>query len=237
MSLFRIENLNKASEEKLGELLWELSKTEIQEISDDFSTLVLDSLLNSIYEPNGLLSAQKIEIHLVRNSDINAYALPGNHLVINSGLIQFIDNEGELLGVLSHEVAHLELGHIRQKLIKELGLSLIISVTKNGGGPEVVRQISKVLSSTAFDRTMESAADKQAVKYLINAELNPKALSDVFLKLDEISPEMEYLSWMSTHPDLKSRSESIMNLIDVEYTSDRKILKSSTWKKFKELVN
>src|ERR1019366_4214374 len=92
MSLLNIEKKSKKTEEKLGDFYWSvLKKTEI-EIHSDSVVSVIDTLLNRICIKNGIKGAT-IKLHLVLNKEINAFALPGRHLVVYTGLINACENE------------------------------------------------------------------------------------------------------------------------------------------------
>ena len=69
-------------------------------------------------------------------TEVNAFALPNGHLVIYSGLILNSDNQEQFSGVICHEIAHIRLKHVIKKLIKELGFSVIISMTTGSYGSE-----------------------------------------------------------------------------------------------------
>ena len=96
-----------------------------------------------------------IKVHVLNKDEINAFALPNGHLIIYSGLINNSGNQEELTGVICHEIAHIELNHVMKKLIKEIGLSVLISMTTGKGGSEIIKETAKMLSSSAFDRKLE----------------------------------------------------------------------------------
>src|SRR5690606_22581823 len=110
------------------------------------------------------IDRKKIKLHVLRKSDINAFALPDNHLVFYSGLIESAHSEAEVLGVMGHELAHLEKRHVMKKLAKELGLTAIITMTTGNKGGQTIQQVVKLLSSSAYDRELEREADKTAVE-------------------------------------------------------------------------
>ena len=122
-----------------------------------------------------------------------------------------------------------------KKLVKEVGLSVLISMTTGNRGSEVIKETVKTLSSSAFDRNLEKEADIEAVDYLMKAKINPEPFANFLYKLsDKENEATKYLTWISTHPDSKERAEYI-----IEYSGDKKIayeaiLKSETWDKLKE---
>ena len=64
------------------------------------------------------------------NSDvINAFALPGGQVFITRGLVERMDNEAQLAGVLGHEIAHVTARHANNRLVRQAGLSLAAAVS------------------------------------------------------------------------------------------------------------
>jgi predicted Zn-dependent protease len=161
-------------------------------------------MVDQLCSENGIKSSS-IKVHVVNNKEINAFAMPGRHLVVHTGLIQFADHEDEIAGVIAHEIAHIESGHVVKKLGKEIGLSILMNLTLGDIGGEVVRNALSTITSTAYDRSLEKEADLKAVDYMIAAKMNPTYLASFLEKLDKQSQTPEVLQWVSTHPDSKER--------------------------------
>jgi beta-barrel assembly-enhancing protease len=209
MKLFKVEQLTQSTETKLGDLFWDLYNKAEQEIKAENVTLTMDSLLSKICKTNNI-NKTLLKLHVIKSDEINAFAMPNNHLVVYSGLILASENEGELCGIMAHEIAHIQLKHVMKKLISEVGLSVLISITTGGGG-EQIKEIAKLLSSTAYDRTLEKEADIKAVDYLKKANLNPENFANFLYRLGESeSTSSKYFSWISTHPESKERAEYII---------------------------
>jgi predicted Zn-dependent protease len=77
---------------------------------------------------------------VLNNDEINAFALPNGHLIVYSGLILNSDNQEELIGFICHEIAHIALNHIMKRLVKEIGTSVLISMTTGNGGSEIIKE-------------------------------------------------------------------------------------------------
>lgn len=205
LSVFHLEG--DVIEEKLGKLYWDLfSKTE-KFVEDEEIVQPVDSLLAHLCEANGI--EKPIKLHIIRNSEVNAFAFPDRHLVIYTSLITNCKNEMELCGVMAHEIAHIEKGHVMKKLIKEVGLSVLAGVVAGNDGGAVLKETAKLLSSTAYDRTLESEADEYAVTYLSEADIDPDPLGDFLYRLSEEEDLPSFTEWISTHPDSKKRSSMI----------------------------
>lgn len=213
MKLFDIEQATQNIEEKIGDLFWKMLKNSETEISSDSIVAPVDSMLTRICTTNAI-DREKVKLHLLRKDEINAFALPNKHLVIYSGLIAACENEAELYGVIGHELAHMEKNHVMNKLIKEVGLSVLISMSTGNGNAEVIKATLKQLSSTAYDRSLETEADLTAVDYLEKAGINPEPFANFLYRLaDETKHLPSQIYWISTHPESKERAEKIIEQI------------------------
>lgn len=241
LKIFKVEKITNKTEEKLGDLFWETFKKTGKEINDKTVNNTIDSIVNKICESNSI-DRKSIKVHILEEDEINAFALPNGHLIVYSGLILNSDNPEELSGVISHEMAHIQLNHVMKKLIKEIGLSVLISMTTGNGGSQTIKDAAKMLSSSAFDRDLEKDADLKAVDYLNKAKINPEPFANFLFKLSEKEDEnIQYLTWISTHPDSKSRAEYIIEYNKDNEKSYKSILSKKNWdrlqKSLKEISN
>ena len=122
-------------EDKLGELWWDVYSSDAAFVDDSLRVLPVDSLLDALCRANDI-DRSAIFLHLVEDEEVNAFACPGNHLVVNTALLDSCHNADELSGVMAHELAHLTQGHVMQKLVKEIGLSALVVMTSGSGGTE-----------------------------------------------------------------------------------------------------
>lgn len=152
VSIFGIENIKTNTENKIGDLIWEqIEKTE-DVIFEEEIIQKLDSLLLPLCEEN-FISRDSLKVHVVAKDEVNAFALPDGHLVVYTGLILDCKNEQALLGVLGHEIAHIEKNHVMKKLSKEVGFSVLLSMT--GANAQIIKEVLHSLSSSAYDRSLE----------------------------------------------------------------------------------
>ncbi len=232
--VFNVQKVTDKTEEKLGDLFWETFQKNEQENKNPFVIKTIDSMVSRICTANNI-NRESIKVHVFIKEDINAFALPNGHLIIYSGLILNADNQEELCGVICHEMAHINLNHVMKKLVKEVGLSVLISMTTGKGGTEVIKETAKMLSSTAFDRSLEKEADIKAVDYLIKAKINPAPFADFLFKLSEKENEAtQYLTWINTHPDSKDRAEYIVTYSKDKQSKYTSVITTAAWDKLKD---
>lgn len=236
VSIFKINEYRKVNEKKIGDILWDMIKSNHEENKNVFVHKTIDSLVARVCVANHI-DKKDIQVHILESDEVNAFALPGGHLVIYSSLIEATDNPEELTGVIAHEIAHIQLHHVVKKLIKEIGISAIFAVTA-GGNKTVIKQMGNILSSTAFDRQFEQGADMQAVEYLINANIHPKSLADFLQKLAEKeNNSLKYLTWVSTHPNTEERAKYILKQSSNKKITAKPIFSPQTWKRLKKEIH
>lgn len=227
LSVFRLERTSVAA--RLSETYWKAFSFGQPFVHDERIALPLDSLLGHVCRANGI-DPRGIRLHVIRSEEVNAFAFPGRNLVLYTGLLTACKSEAELCGVLAHEVAHMEKGHIMRKLLKEVGLSVLISGSTGGNG-EILKESVRILSSTAYDRGLESEADEQAVEYLLAARIDPAAFGDFLLRLSQDSSLPSAAEWISTHPDSEKRALDVRQhaTSSGKGIAFRSVLSASVW--------
>jgi predicted Zn-dependent protease len=234
MKLFHVEKVTKETETKLGEICWKTFSNDDEVIKNNEVLITIDSLLSKICKSNAI-DYKKIKIHVVKNDEINAFALPGNHLIIYTGLIKAVKNESELSGVICHEIAHIESDHVMKKLISEIGLTAIITATNTNTSGEVLKKIAKTLSASAYSRNLETEADLKAADYLIKAQLDPLSFANFFNEIDSI-PNKKILQWINSHPDSKERTLAIKKYVATKKLIYTPILSKSSFNKMQSIL-
>ncbi len=235
VSIFKIKERTSKVENKIGDLIWDdVAHTE-NIVTNDSVTKLLDKLIKPICEANKI-NFDSLKIHIVKKDDINAFALPNNHLVVYTGLILNCKKQEALQGVLSHEIAHIEQNHVMKKLSKEIGLTLIFEATSGGKEGQILKEIFKILSSTAYERSLEKEADLTAVDYLLKTNINPEPMADFMYELAQNNGTMIGFSWISSHPDSEERAKYILDYIKGKKYSKTQILIQSEWKLFQNKI-
>jgi predicted Zn-dependent protease len=160
---------------------------------------------------NAQLSHQEdfdVRVLKLSKEDINAFAVPGNHIIIYSGLLDFADNADEIAGVLAHEMGHALEHHPTQGIIRKLGIQLVLT---SAFGSSI--DYPTLLLHLKYSRNDEQQADDIAVLLLEKAKIDTGGLVKFFEKLARqynVSAEHEtILEYFSDHPGLMERIERI----------------------------
>lgn len=233
VTLFKVKKISDTTEKKLGEMIWQTIENTETVVKNDSVNELVDKIVLRITDKNGI-DRDLINVHIVENDEINAFAMPGDHLVIYTGLITSCDDESELAGVICHEIAHIQQNHVMKKLVKEIGLSALIAITTGGNSPQLIKKLAKELSSAAYDRELETEADMTGVDYMIKAQLDPEKLADFLYKLASAEYLPEQFYWVSTHPESKERAKAIVKYIKGEKIVKKPVLSKTEWNYLKE---
>jgi beta-barrel assembly-enhancing protease len=235
MKTFRVRERTENMEQKLGDMIWdEIQETETV-ITNDTIVKQLDGLLKPICEANGI-DRDSLKVHIIKKDEINAFALPNNHLVVYTGLIEDCKRQEALQGVLGHEIAHIEKNHVMKKLSKEIGYSVLLTAAGGTKGGQMARELLSTLSSSAYDRSLEKEADITSVKYLLEANIDPRPMADFMYQMAQDSNMNKHMYWIADHPESEERAKYILDYIKGKKLKSKPTISDKDWKAFKEQV-
>jgi predicted Zn-dependent protease len=205
------------SEKEIGDSQFEhLIESETITIIED---KIVTDRFNELIEP--LVNSAKSEyfnyhIYIVDNEQVNAFALPGGYVLINSGLIANADTPEEILGVLGHELAHINQRHIVQKIVNTIGMYSVLAFVFGSIDGLIYAIISggTTLLEASFSQSAEAEADRLSFAYLTEANINPKGMIDFFKKLKDQSSENKLFVMLSSHPSTDERIANLKSMYD-----------------------
>src|ERR1700745_3857281 len=195
---------------------------------DNSSKLIKDPVITEY--------VNRIGQNLVRNSDskvpftikvidsdqINAFALPGGFFYVNTGLILAADNEAELAGVMSHEIAHVAACHIarqntRGTLAQLASIPLIFTTGGLAGlGVQEAAGLGLNTAMLRFSRGFEAEADYLGVQYMYKSGYDPQAFTSFFEKIEaqEKKKPGTFSKAFESHPPTPDRIEKSQEEIE-----------------------
>lgn len=156
------------------------------------------------------------EIYIIDKDIVNAFATPGGYLYFFTGLIEELENEAQLTGVLAHEMAHCARRHSTNQMTKVYGLQLLLSIVLGENPTQVAAiagELANGLAKLAFSRKHEHEADEYAVKYISNGTggHDPRAMGDFFAILQKLEGNAARQPvFLSTHPTPEDRQDKII---------------------------
>lgn len=188
---------------------------------DDYVERIGSRLTSSIPE-EFQHSEFRYTFDVVNVSDLNAFALPGGPMYINRGMIEAAKNEGEVAGVLAHEISHVALRHGTAQAGKatpyQVGsiLGQIAGAIIGGVAGQAISLGSQVIPGTIFlkyGREYERQADLLGAQIMARAGYDPRDMASMFQTIQSKGagggPE-----WLSSHPNPGNRERAITQEAD-----------------------
>jgi predicted Zn-dependent protease len=206
----------------------ELGREAVKEVNKQMDVLPDSSEISRYVQRIGQqLAAQApgdvkwpFSFHVVNQKEINAFALPGGPIYVNSGTINAADDEAQLAGVIAHEISHIVLRHSTQQASKaslvQLPLAVLgVAVGKSAGGQ--IAQAGAVLGAQGlllkYSRDAETEADLLGSQIMYDAGYDPYSMVEFFAKLErEGGPGVP--QFLSDHPNPGNRVENVRQAID-----------------------
>jgi predicted Zn-dependent protease len=202
---------------------------------EDYLSILADKLVGQAVMDSG----SRPRIKVVQNPLLNAFALPNGMIFIHSGMLARIDNEAELATVLGHELTHFTHRHSvkemrseknKEALSSALQTAIVIPAAAFGVGQPVEELTGRIgdlwaLSSVrGYSRELETEADENGLRMMIQAGYDPKESPKVFELLQQDLDERKVKEpfFFGTHPLLQMRIDNYKRLISTEYAEQAK---------------
>lgn len=169
---------------------------------------------------------------LVYDKNVNAFALPGGPLFVNTGLILTAESEAQLAGILGHEMSHVVLRHSTNQMSKQNLLQIPAALAGAVGGGGLMGQLEKAGiglfvngMSLRFSRVDESQADYNGALVAAEAGYNPLEMAHFFEKLEaQGGAQSRFAQMLSDHPSpgnrVRSVEDEIRQMPQREYGTD-----------------
>jgi predicted Zn-dependent protease len=158
----------------------------------------------------------KYRFFIVEDPSMNAFAVPGGYVFIHTGMIRMADQEGELVGVMAHEISHIYWRHMSKMMEKSRYVTVasligaLASVFLGGALAQPLLMGSMAAGQSAmlkYSRECEAQADATGFKWMLKAGYNPRDMVSIFSKMNK----QRWLAggkvpvYLSTHPDVDNR--------------------------------
>ncbi len=186
---------------------------------------VVDSLAKKLMSPE---EVKNIDIFIVDENQVNAFAIPGGTVIVNVGLLREVRHSDELAGVLAHELEHQAQRHIAKNLVKNSFVTTLGGLLAGKAG-----DLAGALTGLKFSRDFETQADQGAAIRLDRAGISRIGMIHFLKRLSEMTNVPQLLS---THP-MEGREAQLMDGYDATKKlpaslsdADFKILKSAKCK-------
>jgi predicted Zn-dependent protease len=191
--------------------------------------LLQDYLEDLIYRlvTHSQLEDRRIEVVIVDNPIINAFAVPGGVIGIHTGLLLYAQSEDELATVLAHEIAHLSQRHFSRGVEEQqknmplmlagmLAGAILMATTGSDAGLAAISttQAAALDARLSFSRSNEQEADRIGMQTMVNADMDPHAAPAMFERMlhgGRYSGGKHMPEFMRTHPLSENRIADTRN--------------------------
>lgn len=219
--------ISPSQERQLGQNWLRLYRSQVPTSSDPLIIDYLETLLNRL-AAHSQLDNKQLDLVLVQNPTMNAFAVPGGIIGVHTGLLTYAKTENQLSSVLAHELAHLSQRHYARQLEQEKKMSvpfyaamlasLVLLASSGSQGGDVgmaalsATQAAALDARLRFSRQNEQEADRIGMQTMIQAGLDPYAASEMFeqmlrgVRYGRRPPE-----FLLTHPVTESRVADARN--------------------------
>ncbi|MBO9636478.1 MAG: M48 family metallopeptidase [Chitinophagaceae bacterium] len=169
-------------------------------------------LLNQFYRELNYKTGYPIEITVVQSPEVNAFAIPGGHIVVYDAILDNMKTPEELAALLGHEASHVELRHslngLFRNLARQMFLALIIG--SDSGITSVLVENADKLKGLQYSRELETNADDNGLKLMYENKVDTEGMVRLMNLLNDASKgQGTVVNFLSTHPVFEKRVANV----------------------------
>lgn len=159
----------------------------------------------------------------INHKSINAFAMPGGYVFVTKGMLEKLDSEAELAGVLSHEITHVVGRHSAEAISRQAGLQMLLTTaaaSTGSAGAAQAADVAQQIIGLQFSKEDERQADLTGMDYMVAAGYDPHGMLEAMqmLQREEQSAPIDFLS---SHPSSQNRLAYLSQRIDTHYGNIR----------------
>jgi predicted Zn-dependent protease len=211
--------ISKQQEYELGRIWLKVFRSRVKAYDDPLMQIYLEQLLYNLATYSDL-EDPRLELVIVKNPSMNAFAVPGGVVGFHTGVFAFAENEDQMVSVLAHELAHLSQRHFargaeaqkKTSILTMAGLlaSVVLAATAGGDAASAAMVTSQALAmdnQLRYSRSNEREADRIGLATMERANRDPGAVADMF---DTLLKATRYTGsrppeFLLTHPVTEKR--------------------------------
>jgi predicted Zn-dependent protease len=170
----------------------------------------LTRLVQQFYDSLGFGGAYDIRITVVREPVVNAFAVPGGHIVVFDSILGIMDAPEQLAGLLAHEASHIHLKHSTRSIFREFANNLIFSLIFGDFSDisAIVARHGDELAGLSYSRSLELEADDNGLRLLHAGGIPLRGIPDLFHRMRDVlehEGSSDVPNFLSTHPSMEER--------------------------------
>ena len=160
-----------------------------------------------------------IKVTVAISDEVNAYALPGGHIVVNSAILKELQKPESLVALLSHETTHINRRHSLQNILSSMGSGFVLTLFTNAGGSAANMIIGNAdyLRVLNYSRKLEQQADEEGMVLMDRNHINPEGMMQLMQTLRDVDDDRqaEHISFLRSHPLTESRINDAQHYIQL----------------------
>jgi len=166
----------------------------------------------------GVPAAQPYKLHLYvidGPNTVNAFAAPGGHVIVFTGLMKELESPEELAGIIGHELQHVLMKHPLKSIVRSAGFAIVVSILlgDTSGLAAIIAEYGPELARLSYSREQEREADRGAVDLLVKAKIDPMKFPEFFRRMQAHGEGMpSTLTMISTHPGHEERDANLQKI-------------------------
>lgn len=216
--------ISPVQEKALGQRALKYYRSQVPTSSDPLVIDYLEGLINRLL-PYSQLDEKRIDLVVVKNDTLNAFAIPGGIIGMHTGVFNYAKTENQLAAILSHEMGHLSQRHYARHLEQQKNMmmpmlagmlaGLVLAANSNGDSGMaaiMATQAATQAAALSFSRENEQEADRIGMQTMLDAKLDPYAASDMFEEmLHSTRSSRRPPEYLLTHPVTERRVADARN--------------------------
>jgi len=179
----------------------------------------------------GLTMPYPLQVRVVDDPTVNAFALPGGQIAINRGLIDAAQAPDEVAAVLAHEIGHVVNRDGTRGVLRTMGSFGIVGLLFGDAvGTSAAAGVAQQMISSSYSREAEIAADAFAHRQMTRAGLPPSALGDMFQRMQAqgLGQDMGVFGSIASHPEFQDRIAAAM-AADAGTATGAPVIDAAAW--------
>ncbi len=169
---------------------------------DSNATVYLQKFADNMH----LTDKYQLHAYVVYDTEVNAFALPGGYIIVNTGILKKMKSYEELAALLGHEVTHINERHSLKSMLGSISASIFLSIISGdaSGITAFLVNNAEQLRQLSFSRKLEQQADDASIEIMIKNDINPRGMISLMKRLQE-EEAIKVPELLSSHPLTEDR--------------------------------